>query len=130
MTSFEHTFKILVIEDIPIASRLTRFILEKKGCLVDCVANGEEALTQCHHAYDLILLDLGLPGMDGFETARQLRLHFQIPIIALTAKKNDRKTIALIKKYKMNGYVFKPLSDETCEILLNNLVLKKDFFCG
>lgn len=81
----------LLIEDNIIAQRIPSIILEESGCKVDIAENGAQAIqmiNQSKKKYDLILLDIGLPGMDGFTLAKELRKIPQLnesPIIGLTA---------------------------------------------
>ncbi len=82
---------VLLIEDNEIAQRIPTIILQEAGCEVDVAANGLQALKFAKNntsPYDLILLDIGLPDLDGFEVAKQLRQSADItqaPIIGLTA---------------------------------------------
>lgn len=83
--------RVLLIEDNAIAQRIPKIILESSGCEVDIAENGQQALAAAktpQSSYDLILLDIGLPDMDGFDVAKQLRQQNglqQTPIIGLTA---------------------------------------------
>ena len=81
--------KILVVEDVEIASRMAVVMLESYGCAVDTVETGSSALEIIEEKdYDLILMDLGLPDMDGLsvtETIRRMHHNPDIPIVALTA---------------------------------------------
>ncbi len=116
--------KILVVEDTPIAARMARMALERRGCTVDCVETGEAALAKQEANYQLVLMDLGLPGLDGYETARRLRLNKQhqpiaaAPIIALTAHGDDNEKVSLARQAGMNGFIAKPLTPEACDLLL------------
>jgi two-component system OmpR family response regulator len=85
---------ILIVEDDPsLASGLAR-ILEAEGYAVDATAHGEQAVEAARHErFDLVILDIGLPGMDGFEVLRRLRTaEFRGPVLVLTARDtvNDR----------------------------------------
>ncbi len=80
--------KILVVEDDFFAVKVATMILEKKGCLVDCVSTGKEAMQREISDYNLVLLDLGLPDVDGFEVAKFIRKNYSraiLPIVVLTA---------------------------------------------
>ena len=82
--------RVLVVDDDPAMVRLETGILIRAGFIVESVSTGEEAIEVLRRtAYDAVSLDIGLPGMDGFEVARQLRGHEgpnrHIPIIMVTA---------------------------------------------
>src|SRR5438270_12527822 len=80
--------RILIVEDDPsLASGLTR-ILEAEGYAVDVAGRGEEAVGAARgERFDLVILDIGLPGMDGFEVLRRLRgAEHRVPVLVLTAR--------------------------------------------
>ena len=82
--------KILIIEDEMAIAELERDYLELSGFEVDIVNNGREGADKAlAGAYDLIVLDLMLPEMDGFEICKRLREEKNIPIIMVSAKKDD-----------------------------------------
>lgn len=82
--------KILVIEDEPSAARLVGYILEQEGYQVDTVANGLEGIRKIQdEEVDLVILDVMLPGLDGFEVCYRTRAEprtARLPIIMLSAK--------------------------------------------
>ena len=82
--------KILVVDDEPNIIELARLYLEREGYQVEGVSTGQEALLKhgTNHP-DLIVLDLMLPDIDGFEVCRQLRAKSDIPVLMLTARKDD-----------------------------------------
>jgi CheY-like chemotaxis protein len=79
--------RVLLAEDHPINSRMARAQLERLGCEVTVAFNGEEALVCIEtSSFDLVLMDIQMPGIDGYESARLIRAsHPDLPIIALTA---------------------------------------------
>ena len=79
--------KVLVVDDEKLIVKGIRFSLEQDGMEVDCAYDGEEAL-ECakNKEYDMILLDLMLPGMDGYQVCREIRHKSNVPIIMLSAK--------------------------------------------
>ena len=82
--------KILVVDDEPNIIELARLYLEREGYQVEGVSTGQDALSKQSTGHpDLIVLDLMLPDIDGFEICRQLRAKSDIPILMLTARKDD-----------------------------------------
>jgi len=106
--------KILLAEDNPVNQQLATRILEKRGHSVHVVPNGRQALDAVsRERYDLVLMDIQMPEMDGFETAAAIRARedssgARLPIIALTAHAmtGDRERCLAAG---MDGYVSKPL---------------------
>ena len=80
--------RILVIEDEPILQEQLAAILIKQGYAVDCASDGEEGLYQgTEYPYDLAIIDLGLPKIDGIEVIKRLRKNDKnFPILILTAR--------------------------------------------
>ena len=81
---------ILIVEDEKPISNLIRMSLTKSGYSCTCAFDGEEALNLIkNNVYDLILLDVMLPKVDGFEICRQIRERKDMPILLVSAKKDD-----------------------------------------
>lgn len=81
---------ILVVDDEPAIARLARLRLQADGYAVMTATNGEDALDTIEEARpDLVVLDVMMPGMDGFETLRRIRSQGQLPVILLTARTSD-----------------------------------------
>ena len=82
--------KVLVVDDEKLIVKGLKFSLEQDGMQVECAYDGEEAL-ECarKNSYDMILLDIMLPKMDGMEVCQQIREFSDVPIIMLTAKGED-----------------------------------------
>lgn len=79
--------RILVVDDDPNISRLVKMYLEKEGFEVETAYRGDEALKAFREsAPNLVLLDVMLPGMDGWQVCREVRKLSNIPVIMLTAK--------------------------------------------
>ena len=79
--------KVLVVDDEKLIVKGIRFSLEQDGMEVDCAYDGEEALKLAtENSYDMILLDIMLPGMDGYQVCREVRAKYTVPIIMLSAK--------------------------------------------
>ena len=82
--------KVLVVDDEKLIVKGIRFSLEQDGMEVDCTYDGEEAVEKAKEKkYDIILLDLMLPKMDGLEVCQQIREFSNVPIVMLTAKGED-----------------------------------------
>lgn len=82
--------KILLVDDEKTLVKALKFNLEKEGFQVEEAFDGEEALKKAFEVNpDIIILDLMLPGLDGFEVCREIRKKKEIPIIMLTAKGED-----------------------------------------
>jgi CheY-like chemotaxis protein len=77
--------RILVIDDQPLIRDLFREALEHHGHHVTVAADGYEGVRSCHETRpDVVMVDLQVPGLDGFETIRQLRTMGHVPIIAMS----------------------------------------------
>ena len=101
---------VLVVDDEPRYLGMIRFNLEAEGYRVACAATGEEGLTLlATRAPDLVVLDLMLPGVDGFEVCRRIREVSEIPIIMLTAKGADEDKVKGLR-LGADDYVTKPFS--------------------
>jgi DNA-binding response OmpR family regulator len=104
---------ILVVDDEPKIVRLTRDYLEKDGFRVISAADGAEALTAARRDKpDLIILDLMLPDIDGWEVCRTLRRESGIPIIMLTARSEESDQIVGLE-LGADDYITKPFSPRT-----------------
>ncbi|MBI3954341.1 MAG: response regulator transcription factor [Chloroflexi bacterium] len=101
---------ILVVDDEPRYLRLVRFNLEAAGYRVTCAATGEEALASlANHAPDLVVLDVMLPGLDGFEVCQRIREVSMVPIIMLTARGAEEDKVKGLR-LGADDYVAKPFS--------------------
>ena len=102
--------KVLVVDDEKLIVKGIRFSLLQDDMEVDCAYDGEEALNLAKsNAYDLILLDVMLPKMDGFEVCQAIREFSEVPIIMLTAKGDDMDKI-LGLEYGADDYITKPFN--------------------
>jgi two-component system cell cycle response regulator DivK len=108
--------RVLVVEDDAQNSYLIGFILEKSGYEVVTACDGEQAIAEEEKAVpDLILMDMLLPKMNGYEATRQIKARpdtNSVPIVALTAysMKGDREKIL---ESGCDGYISKPIDPET-----------------
>ncbi len=102
--------KVLIIEDERPLAEAVEFSLEKEGYKVDIALDGETGWKMYESGtYDLILLDLMLPGMDGVEICRRIRQQDATPVIMLTAKDSDVDKI-LGLEMGADDYVTKPFN--------------------
>ncbi len=102
--------KVLVVDDEKLIVKGIRFSLEQDGMEVDCAYDGEEALNMAQqNQYDMILLDVMLPKMNGFEVCQSIREFSNMPIIMLTAKGDDMDKI-LGLEYGADDYITKPFN--------------------
>ena len=102
--------KVLVVDDEKLIVKGIRFSLEQDGMEVDCAYDGEEALNMAKaNEYDMILLDIMLPKMDGFEVCQAIREFSDMPIVMLTAKGDDIDNI-LGLDYGADDYITKPFN--------------------
>lgn len=104
--------KVLVVEDNPLNMELILEILQSRDFVVDTVDDGEKAITITDKSpYDLILMDIALPGIDGVEATRIIKskLNYKnVPVVALTAfaMAGDREKLL---NEGFNDYISKPL---------------------
>ena len=102
--------KVLVVDDEKLIVKGIRFSLEQDGMEVECAYDGEEALRMAtDNEYDMILLDIMLPKMDGFEVCQHIREFSSVPIVMLTAKGDDMDKI-LGLEYGADDYITKPFN--------------------
>ena len=102
--------KVLVVDDEKLIVKGIRFSLEQDGMEVDCAYDGQEALDLIHkNEYDVVLLDVMLPVLTGFEVCQQVREFSDVPIIMLTAKGDDMDKI-LGLEYGADDYITKPFN--------------------
>ncbi|MBF0211373.1 MAG: response regulator [Desulfamplus sp.] len=118
--------RVLMAEDNEFNQRLALIILHKMGIIADVVCNGKKATEAvCQKEYDVILMDIQMPEMDGLEATRNIREEgFKIPIIAMTANATpqDRRNCDLAG---MDGYLSKPVVPEKLRDELLKYVKKR-----
>ena len=102
--------KALVVDDEKLIVKGLKFSLEQEGYEVDCAYDGQEAVDKCKEKeYDIVLLDLMLPILSGYEVCQQVREFSDMPIIMLTAKGDDMDKI-LGLEYGADDYITKPFN--------------------
>ena len=101
---------VLIVEDDHNIGNLVRTYLERDGHGVVWVRNGEEGLVELgRHPVSLVVLDVGLPGIDGFEVCRRVRARSEVPVIMLTARDEEVDRV-LGLELGADDYVPKPFS--------------------
>jgi DNA-binding response OmpR family regulator len=101
---------LLLVEDEPSVGALVRTYLERSGYRVAWVRTGEDAIADAQrNAYDLVILDVGLPGIDGFDVCRLLRARSRVPVVMLTARDEESDRVAGLE-LGADDYVSKPFS--------------------
>jgi|SRR5579884_1035079 DNA-binding response OmpR family regulator len=101
---------ILLVDDEPAIRELAKLYLEQEGFRVEMVGRGDEALKQVRqHAPALVVLDVMLPGLNGFEVCRQIRRESDVPIIMLTARGDDADKIVGLE-LGADDYLAKPFN--------------------
>jgi two-component system, sensor histidine kinase and response regulator len=121
---------VLVAEDTPTIQTVLRYYLERAGLTVEVAENGRAAVERALASeFDVILMDMQMPEMDGFEATgeirkREVRTGLHVPIVALTAHamKGDRERCL---EAGMDGYLSKPIrAQELYELLENYIALR------
>ena len=101
---------VLIVEDEHSIGALIRSYLSRDGYGVVWVRSGEEALVELvRHSVRIVVLDIGLPGMDGFEVCRQIRSRSSVPILIVTARDEEPDRVAGLE-LGADDYITKPFS--------------------
>jgi two-component system, OmpR family, alkaline phosphatase synthesis response regulator PhoP len=102
---------IMIVEDDPAVRDIVQIALEREGMSVEAVGDGEAALKRFRSAgsFDLVVLDIMLPGIDGISLCQELRKSSDVPVIMLTARDGERN-IVLGLEVGADDYVTKPVS--------------------
>jgi two-component system KDP operon response regulator KdpE len=102
--------RVLIVDDEPQIRRVMRTTLVARGYMVSTARNGEEALEKVREErFDLVLLDINMPGMGGMETCRILRSQSDIPIVILSIRNAEREKVEALDA-GADDYVTKPFS--------------------
>lgn len=117
---------ILVVDDEPPIVRLVKAKLRLDGYEVLTAARGEEAVHILHdHSPDLIVLDVMMPDMDGFETLRRIRQRSQVPVIMLTASGSDADKLQGLQS-GADDYITKPFNPDELEARIAAVLRRTD----
>jgi two-component system catabolic regulation response regulator CreB len=112
LTNLGHTMtNILLVEDDKIIAESITFALEKDAFEVTYCELGSDALEHVNNnPVDLVLLDIGLPDMNGFDVLRKIRATYETPVIIITARDDDADIVLGLEGLGADDYVTKPLS--------------------
>ena len=117
--------RLLIVEDNPDNTKLIEWMLEDAGYQYECVETGEDALAVIERrTFELVLMDISLPGIDGMETTRRMRRNEKtahIPIIAVTAHavKGEMETIL---SSGVSRLIIKPIDESLLLSTIKNLL--------
>lgn len=121
---------VLIVEDNPVAATVEKILMAGLNCEVDIAATGEDAVSLVKKTqYDLILMDLGLPGIDGIQACKLIKKYeydenkSPIPIVAVTANADSQQHL-LCTQAGMKDVVTKPLTPDKAKHIL--AILKHD----
>jgi two-component system response regulator ResD len=104
------TNNVLLVEDEPSVGELVRGYLGRDGYRVIWVRSGEEAIVElARHPVRIVILDIGLPGIDGFEVCREVRARSRVPILMLTARDEESDRVVGLE-IGADDYLVKPFS--------------------
>jgi PleD family two-component response regulator len=124
-TSENATYRILVVDDEPHIRQILQFTLEKAGYSVTACSDGNEALRRmASERPDLVLLDVMMPHMDGYEVCRKMREDFtlsQVPVIILSAKGDQNDKVHGLE-HGANDYLVKPYSNDELLLRVKNVL--------
>lgn len=116
--------RMLLVEDSAVNLQMTKEILENMGIETDTAQSGEEAIRRVeNNKYELILMDIRMPGMDGYETTRRIRKleRGSVPIVALTADAVEGVE-QKAKEAGMDSYLTKPLEPESLLEVIRSII--------
>ncbi|MEE8213574.1 MAG: response regulator [Alphaproteobacteria bacterium] len=117
---------LLIVEDDELVQSLLAAYIQNEGFKVSLAANGKEMLACIDsESIDLILLDLGLPDEDGLVLARQVRARSSLPIIVLTARKEQKDRLAALE-IGADDYLTKPFDPEELVLRVRNMLGRTD----
>jgi len=124
-TLFPTGIHVLLVEDTPSIQMIHSKKLESLGCTFDLAKDGKEALEKMKNKYDLILMDLGLPDMDGIEVCRHIRQYEEenklprVPIAMITASPETLETKQGYKEVGIDIVLAKPVVEDRvwCQLI-------------
>lgn len=120
--------RILIIDDDGVNSMMAKSVLERQGCLVQVAANPLRALERFSHerdAYDLVIVDYFMPGLDGGATCQHLRKLNPAIKILLFSGADEMRLRQLARQYPVDGYIHKPIRAQEAVQAIRQLVPAK-----
>src|SRR6202795_730838 len=117
---------VLLVEDEPSVGELVSSYLTRDGYHVIWVRSGEDALVELdRHQIRMVLLDIGLPGMDGFDACRAIRARSQVPILMLTARDEEPDKVVGLE-VGADDYLTKPFSPRELVARIKAILRRSD----
>lgn len=121
------SYRVLVVEDNKVAREVVQHVLRRRPYDVRFAESGERAIEEISNTtFDLILMDLQMPGMDGIETAQEIRKrqeYQEVPIVALTAN-DSAEYQEICRKHGMQGFLVKPVQADEILRTLDTILVK------
>jgi CheY-like chemotaxis protein len=119
--------KILIADDEEVVRSTLEGILQKSGHETESAFDGEEAVKKALAApFDLVLLDLAMPKLDGYEVLKQLRaVKPKLPVIFITATGEAKKVAQSIAQHGLNGFIEKPFTPEKVLEIVTQALTRK-----
>ena len=126
--------RILVVEDNALNREIAKELLEDEGYLVETAEDGETSINMIRRSdrgyFDIVLMDIQMPGIDGYEAARSIRKmhdneHARLPIIAMTANAFE-EDMERARSAGMNAYIAKPVEPEAIKLVLEQVMTPQD----
>lgn len=115
-------YKVLIVDDEPLIVKGLKFSLEQDGYKTECAYNGEDALnTFFSQSFDIVLLDVMLPGISGTEVCAKIREKSDVPIIMLTAKSEEEDKISGLE-FGADDYITKPFNIIELKLRMKNFL--------
>ncbi len=117
--------KILIVDDEERMAELIKLYLEPNGYCCDILYSGDKAIQYVKdYAVDLILMDVMMPGKNGWETAKEIRKYSEVPIVMLTAR-NQYSDIIQSINHGADGYIAKPFDEKNLLFHVGRLIGNK-----
>ncbi len=126
--------RILVVEDNALNREIAKELLEDEGYMVETAEDGETSINMIRRSdrgyFDAVLMDIQMPGIDGYEAARSIRKmhdneHARLPIIAMTANAFE-EDMERARSAGMNAYIAKPVEPEAIKLVLEQVMTPED----